>query len=146
MPKTRRARPRTVVAVAQLYSLGLSDRQLRRRVAAGWLHRLHRGVYAVGHRNITREGWWMAAVLACGEGAVLSHQAAGELWKIRQPRGRPSGAGSVEVTVPRARGARIRIGLIVHRVPTLRAGEATTRDGIPVTSPARTLLDLACRL
>src|SRR6266480_1049176 len=98
MPKTRRARPRTVVAVAQLYSLGLSDRQLRRRVAAGWLHRLHRGVCAVGHRNITREGWWMAAVLACGEGAVLSHQAAGELWKIRQPRGRPSGAGSAEGT------------------------------------------------
>src|SRR5436190_9242742 len=97
MPKKRLARPRTLAAVAnlaarqhgvvtvgQLYSLGLSDRHVRHRVAAGWLHRLHRGIYAVGHRNLAREGWWMAAVLACGEDAVLSHQAAAELWKLRR--------------------------------------------------------------
>src|SRR5215212_11087849 len=99
MPKKRPARPRTlaavaklavrqhgVVAVRQLYSLGLSDRQLRHRVACGWLHRVHRGVYAVGHLRLTLEGWWLAAVLAGGEGAILSHQAAGELWKLRQRR------------------------------------------------------------
>src|SRR6266508_2490731 len=104
MPKKRRGRPETVTAVAdlaarqhgvvsirQLYSLGLSDRQVRQRVAAGWLRRLHRGVYAIGRGNLAREGWWLAAVLACGAGAVLSHQGAAELWKLRQRRGtRPS--------------------------------------------------------
>jgi very-short-patch-repair endonuclease len=135
-----------VIAVAQLYSLGLSETQVRGRVANGWLHRVHRGVYALGHRNIPREGRWMAAVLACGHGAVLSHQSAGELWKIRQSRGQASDAVSIEVAIPRARGARSRTRVTVHRVPTLRASETTTRDGIPVTSPARTILDLARRL
>ena len=101
-----------VIAAPQLYSLGLSETQVRTRAANGLLHRVHRGVYAMGHARLTNEGRWMAAVLACGEGAVLSHQSAGELWKIRQSR----------------------------------AGETTARDGIPVTSPARTILDLARRL
>ncbi len=131
-----------VIAVAQLYSLGLSETQVGTRVANGWFHRVHRGVYAVGHARLTREGRWMAAVLAYGEGAVLSHQAAGELWKIRRSRG----GAPVEVTIPRVRGARSRAGVIVHRIPTLLAGETTIRTGIPVTTPARTLLDLAARL
>jgi very-short-patch-repair endonuclease len=131
-----------VIAVAQLYSLGLSETQVGTRVAKGWLHRIHRGVYALGRARLTREGWWMAAVLACGEGAVLSHQSAGELWKIRRSRG----PGPVEVTIPRARGARPRPGLIVHRIPTLLSSETTIQAGIPVTTPGRTLLDLAARL
>jgi very-short-patch-repair endonuclease/predicted transcriptional regulator of viral defense system len=135
-----------VIAVAQLYSLGLSETQIRTRAAQGWLHRVHRGVYALGHARLTREGRWMAAVLACGDGAVLSHECAGELWKIRQSRGAASRATPIEVAIPCARGTRSRAGLIVHRLRTLRAGETTTRDGIPVTSPARTILDLASRL
>jgi predicted transcriptional regulator of viral defense system len=135
-----------VIAAPQLYSLGLSETQVRTRAGNGLLHRVHRGVYAMGHARLTSEGRWMAAVLACGEGAVLSHQSAGELWKIRQSRGQASEAVSIEVAIPRARGARSRTGLMVHRVPTLRAGETTARDGIPVTSPARTILDLARRL
>jgi predicted transcriptional regulator of viral defense system len=137
------ARQHGVVTLAQLYSLGFSDSQVRTRAAAGWLHRLHRGVFAVGRRDLTLHGRWMAAVLACGDGAVLSHQAAGELWNIRRRRDE---APKIEITIPRRRGGRPRPGLTIHRLPTLRTSETTTRDGIPVTSPARTVLDLACRL
>jgi very-short-patch-repair endonuclease len=131
------------VTLLQLYSLGFSDSQVRTRVAAGWLHPLHRGVYAVGRRELNLHGRWMAAVLACGGAAVLSHQAAGELWNIRRRR---DGAPKIEVTIPKRRGGRPRQGLVIHRIPTLRTCETTTRDGIPVTSPVRTILDLACRL
>jgi very-short-patch-repair endonuclease len=135
------ARQHGVVTVRQLYSLGFSDGQVGTRAAAGWLHRVHRGIYAVGHDRLTREGRWMAAVLACGDCAVLSHQAAGELWRLRQRRGNVP--ARIDVAVPRRRGGRPRRGLIVHRLPTLRPDEVATNDGIPVTSPARTLLDLA---
>jgi len=153
MPKKRLGRPETVTAVAdlaarqhgvvsvkQLYSLGLSDRQVRQRVAAGWLRRVHRGVYAIGRGNPAREGWWVAAVLACGEGAVLSHQAAAELWKLRQRRGaRPA---VVEVSIPTGSGRRPRPGIALHRVTELRPEESTLHCRIPVTTPARTILDL----
>ena len=133
-----------VIATAQLYSLGLSETQVATRARNGWLHRLHRGVYAVGHRRVSRHGLWAAAVLACGEGAVLSHGAAGELWKLWQSK---EGATSRrEVTIPSQRGVLARPGLIVHRVPTLRPAETTRQDGIPVTTATRTLLDLAARL
>lgn len=72
-----------VIAAPQLYSLGLSETQVRTRAGNGLLHRVHRGVYAMGTRNLTPKGQWMAAVLASGENAVLSHQAAGELWHLR---------------------------------------------------------------
>src|SRR4249920_4033435 len=71
-----------VIAAPQLYSLGLSETQVRTRAGNGLLHRVHRGVYAMGHARLTNEGRWMAAVLACGEGAVLSHQSAAELWGL----------------------------------------------------------------
>jgi very-short-patch-repair endonuclease len=135
------ARQHGVVTVRQLYSLGFSDDQVRTLVRAGWLHRLHRGVYAVGHPRLTEHGRWMAAVLAGGPNAVLSHQAAAELWRLRQRR--QAGSASVDITVPRRAGIRPRAGLLVHRVPTLKAEETTTRDRIPVTIPARTILDLA---
>jgi very-short-patch-repair endonuclease len=85
----------------------------------------------------------MAAVLACGDGAVLSHQAAAELWNIRRRgRGRPY----LEVAVPRSNGSRRRTGIVVHRIPTMRLDEVTARHLIPVTTAARTILDLASRL
>ena len=126
----------------------MSSSTISDRVAAGHLHRIHRGVYAVGHRNLSNQGRWMAAVLACGTGAVLSHLSAGELWGIlRRPR-RLTGAGEdgevrpVHVTVPSTAGKRTPRGLRLHRSATLTAGDRTRWNGIPVTNPARTLADL----
>src|SRR3954452_21510460 len=85
-----------VVAWWQLRPRGLTRDAIRRRLEAGRLHRVHRGVYAVGHRAVTQRGRWMAAVLACGPGAVLSHRAAAALWGMRH-------GGPIEVTAPRQR-------------------------------------------
>ena len=71
-----------IATLTQLVAAGISSRGVYRRVQAGRLHRIHRGVYAVGHRALSSEGRWMAAVLACGEGAVLSHRSAAELWRL----------------------------------------------------------------
>ena len=109
-----------------------------RRVAAGWLHRLHRGVYAVGHRRLARKGHWMGAVLACGHGAVLSHRSAAALWLIR-PQGGPD---LIDVTLRTRAGRRRRRGIRVHRPRRLPNDELTTHWEIPATGPARTILDL----
>jgi len=132
-----------VIAAAQLYSLGLSETQVATRARNGWLHRIHRGVYGVGHLRLTPAGRWMAAVLACGTGAVLSHQSAAELLGVRQSGVDESASSAIDVAIPSQRGVRVRPGLIVHRIPTLRAEETTTKDAIPVTTAARTILDLA---
>jgi predicted transcriptional regulator of viral defense system len=124
-----------VVSRAQLVEIGLGASAIKRRVAFGRLQPLHRGVYAVGHRALRREAWWMAAVLAAGPGATLSYRSAAELWDIRQ-----SARARVEVSVPRHRRSTAR--LEVHVVPTA-PDELTTEAGIPVTTPARTLFDLA---
>jgi very-short-patch-repair endonuclease/predicted transcriptional regulator of viral defense system len=134
------ARQHGVVTLRQLYSLGFSDSQVRTRVTAGWLHVFHRGVYVVGLARPTLHGRWMAAVLAGGNGAILSHQAAGELWRLR--RRREAIPTTVEISIPHRRGGRPRPGLTMHRVPTLRPAETTVREGIPVTSVPRTILDL----
>ena len=90
----------------------------------------------------------MAAVLACGEGAVLSHLSAAELWGIHRPVRRPSEAGGrgevpdVHVTVPSTAGIRKRRGIVLHRSSTLIARRCTSHDGIPVTTPTRTLADV----
>ncbi len=126
-----------VVSRAQLIANGLSERQVDRRLAAGWLLRLHPGVYAVGHRAPRREARWLAAVLACGPGAVLSHRSAGALWEIID-RERPQ----PEVTV---RARRRTPGVIVHR-GRLAPADLAVHHQIPVTSPARTLADLAHQL
>ena len=89
-------------------------------------------------RRLTREGRWLAAVLALGPGAVLSHVSAAALWDIR-----PTSAARVHVTVPRSAGHPSRDRIVVHRSGTLRQPDVTSRDGIPVTSVARTQLDLA---
>jgi hypothetical protein len=129
-----------VVARRQLIALGLKSTAIARRVAAGRLHRIHAGVYAVGHPVLGPNGRRMAAVLACGPGAALSHASAGALWELR-----PSAAVLTDVSVPRPGGQR-RPRLRIHRAPDLRPDEITTKDAIPVTSPARTLLDLAAIL
>src|SRR3954469_3980913 len=131
------ARQYGLAARAQLGALGLGDTAVTKRAAAGRLHRVHRGVYAVGHRVLPACGVWMAATLACGDGAVLSHTSAAALWEIR-----PSDMVVIDVTVPGAAGRR-RPGLRVHRDPALGRDEVTRRHGIPVTTVARTLLDLA---
>jgi len=126
------ARQHGVVSRAQLLALGLSRAGIERRVAAGWLHRVHRGIYAVGHAGLTPRGRWMAAVLAGGDGAVLSHRSAGALWEISFDAHEP------EITASLHR----RPGLVVHK-GMIRRGETVTVDGIRVTKVGRTLLDLA---
>jgi very-short-patch-repair endonuclease len=115
----------------------MSSSTISRRVREGWLHRIHRGVYAVGNPNLTREGHWMAAVLACGPEAVLSHESAAVLWGIS-----PNGPPAIHVTVPGAGGRKRRRGIVIHRSTTLGRDETTRRKNIPVTSRARTLRDL----
>lgn len=123
-----------VVARRQLLAIGFTARAIQRRIDAGRLHPLYRGVYAVGHARVSRDGRWLAAVLASGERSVLSHRAAAALWGIRQYTGR------AEVTIPR--GSRGRAAIVARR-SSLQPDEITEVRGIPVTTVARTLLDLA---
>jgi very-short-patch-repair endonuclease/predicted transcriptional regulator of viral defense system len=122
-----------VVARRQLLALGLGDRAIDHRLACGRLHPIRRGVYAVGHAVLTPRGRWLAAVLGAGTGAVLSHGAAAALWGLGP-------TGQIEVTVPVKRASRP--GLTVH-ASRLAGDETTEVDGIPVTTVARTILDLA---
>jgi very-short-patch-repair endonuclease len=126
-----------VVSLSQLQFMGLSSRAVRDRVAAGRLTRIHRGVYAVGHGRLTGHGRWMAAVLALGDGAVLSHRSAAALHGIR-----PDNRATTDITLP-SRSARPRPGIRVHKSSTLTAADVTTMDGIRCTTVARTLLDMA---
>jgi predicted transcriptional regulator of viral defense system len=128
------ARQHGVVALAQLVELGLSESGVRDRVASGRLHRLHAGVYAVGHRVLKRQGHWMAAVLACGGDAALSHRTAAAALGIR-----PTAQSRIEVTSPRRCQ---RPGIHAH-VARLAPAELTVVDRIPCATVARTLLDLA---
>src|SRR3954454_634415 len=122
-----------VVRRATLTAAGLTRGEIDSRIARGALHRVHRGVYAVGHRSLSAEGRWLAAVLACGPGSVLSHTSATALWKIAEERGGP------HVTAPH----RLRPPAVVAHEGRLTGADVTIRAGIPVTSPARTLADLA---
>ena len=124
-----------VLARRQLLQAGLGKSAIDSRVQSGRLLLLHRGVYAVGHSRLTQRGRWMAAVLACGEGAALSHSSAAALWGLMRARG-----PSIHVTSQHGRGGRTVITL--HR-SRLHPEDRTRRDGIPVTSLPRTLLDLA---
>jgi very-short-patch-repair endonuclease len=126
-----------IVDVERLRDVGASRTQIGRRLEAMRFVRLYRGVYAVGHRRLTKEGWWLAAVRAIGAGAVLSHVHAAALFDLR-----PAPAGRVNVTVVSS-GRRQRKGIRVHSVRVLPPEEVTTQRRIPVTTPARTLADLA---
>jgi len=107
-----------VVSARQLHAAGITARMVERRTQAGRLHRIHHGVYAVGH-------------------AMLSHRSAAELWELLPVR-----AGVVDVTVPGRNGRRRRPGLRIHRPSSLPGSASTTRRRIAVTTPARTIADL----
>jgi very-short-patch-repair endonuclease len=126
-----------VVSRRQLLDIGFTTEAIRHRINRGRLHPVYRGVYAVGRPELTREGWWMAAVLSCGDGAVLSHLTAAVLWGIRPRHGR-----RIDVSVPGNRAPR-RPGIAVHRRVAV---DSARHKGIPVTSVASTLIDIAPRL
>jgi hypothetical protein len=124
-----------VVTRAQLLAAGITPAEIRRRMRRGALIRVHPGVYRVGHRARSVEATFLAAVWACGDGAVLSGRAAAYLWGlVKGPAPAP------EVTTPVKRS--------VQGVATRRSRhiEATTRRGIPITTVPRTLVDLASHL
>jgi hypothetical protein len=139
------ARQHGVISSPQLHACGLDASGVQRRVKAGRLHRVHRGVYAVGHPNISNEGRWMAAVLACGAGAALSHRSAAGLWGMLpspRPGRRIDSAELIHVTVASDSGRAARQGIRLHRSLTVSPADLTLRAGIPVTKPTRTLTDL----
>lgn len=126
-----------VVARWQLLRLGFSVDAVRHCVESGRLHRVARGVYALGRRGLDRRGEWMAAVLGAGPGAVLSHGSAACLWGIGDER--PIG---IEVSVA-TRSAHRRPGVVVHRRSRLQDWERVTHDLIPVTNVVATVVDVA---
>jgi very-short-patch-repair endonuclease len=126
-----------IVARRQLVELGLAKRTIDRRLAARSLHLIHRGVYSVGHRGLTPHGYWLAAALAVGPRAVLSHRSAAALWGLRS-----TAASRVDVIAPR-RGRLSRPGIAVHTTRHLPDRDRAVRAGIPVTSVPRTLVDVA---
>lgn len=125
-----------VVSRAQLLALGFTKGAIEHRVKTGRLHLVVRGVYAVGRRDLRREGRWMAAVLACGPGAALSHCSAAALWGFGKEH-----SDYIDVSVRRGSEARLP-GVRCHRRPTLPDEAITTRLNIPLTQPAQTFIDL----
>jgi len=144
-----------IVTTKQLVDAGLSRAAIAKRVKAGRLYRVHQGVYSVGHDGLSEAARWMAAVLACGPGAALSHGAAAVHWGLLRPLD-----GPIDVTVPKRTGRSRRRGLRIHRCPDLleRATLSTNglqtrpqrlvtvRDHIPVTTVPRTLFDIRATL
>lgn len=132
------ARQHGVVSIAQIQAAGLDKHQVLHRVRTARLHRIHLGVFTVGHAHLSREGRWMAAALAGGDAAVLSHRSAASLWALLPYRER----SEIEISVPGDGGRRKRDGIRLHRCPSLSAERVTRRQGIPVTTPSRTISDL----
>jgi len=124
-----------VVATRQLATLGFSRSAIRRMCERGWLFRIHRGVYAVGHPRLTLHGRWMAAVLACGAEAVLSHHQAAALHELRRAPWSP-----IHVTAPRPRE---HAGVDCHVARGMRGRPRLIVAGIPITSVERVFLDMA---
>lgn len=138
------ARQHGVVTRAQLADLGLTPGAMDNRVRSGRLRVLHRGVYLLGPLvGALRPRWCgeMAAVIACGPGAVASHESAARVWGLIPS---PTPTSPVHVTVP-GRHVR-RPGIWTHRVAAFPTGDTAVAEAVPVTAPARTLLDLAARL
>lgn len=148
------ARQHGVISARQLQEeAGLSPNGVARRVRSGRLHRLHQGVYAVGHIAPSLEREWMAAVLACGRGSpgisaagetvlewwggAVSHRSAATLWKLLS-----FADGPVDISIPGDGGKKRPRGICVYRSLTLLPADVTLKDGIPVTKPARTISDL----
>ncbi|HEX6780415.1 MAG TPA: type IV toxin-antitoxin system AbiEi family antitoxin domain-containing protein [Solirubrobacterales bacterium] len=124
-----------VVGRRQLLEAGWSEEEIEWRIGSGRLHRIHAAAYAVGHRDISRHGRWMAAVLASGPDAVLSHWSAAALWMIR-----PNSSSVIDVTDPVK--SRTWDGIRRHH-KALPPDEVTLEVGIPVTTVPRTIFDLA---
>jgi very-short-patch-repair endonuclease len=124
-----------VVARSQLLDVGFSPKEVTDRLARGMLQSLHHGVYAVGHRALAPHGRWLAAVLACGPDAVLSHRSAAALWDLR-----PTTRTAVDVIAPRTRHRRS--GINLHLPRCLQPEHRTEHNGIPCATVARTLADL----
>jgi uncharacterized protein DUF559 len=129
-----------VLTRSDLDELGFSKMAIEHRIATGRLHPIARGVYAVGRSDLDRHGRWMAAVLACGGDALLSHRSAAGLWGIGYEE-----KGRVDVTI-RRRSALERVGIKVRARPKLPERCVVRRHGIPVTDPVQTLIDLATEL
>lgn len=129
-----------VVASDQLREIGYTRQAIHHRIRTGRLYPLHRGVYVVGRPHVTDHGRWMAAILACGGGVVLSHSSAAALWRIGREK-----RGLVELSLA-SLSRRRRPGLQIHQRPSLQDRDMTVEYGIPVTTPIQTLIDLALRL
>lgn len=125
-----------VVTRRQLLDAGITERMIGKRIAVGHLVKLHRGVYAVGHTHLRIEGFWLAAVLAVGDRAALSHRDAAGLHGLR-----PSNRTRIDVSTTNERKPTAKIH--VHGRRLLAARDVTNVQGIPVTTVARTLVDLA---
>ena len=108
------ARQHGVITARQLTMAGMGRMAISERSRNGQLHRIHRGVYAVGHKGLSLHGRFMAAVLACGEGAVLSHGSAAVLWELLRPLD-----GPIHVSIPSTSGRTRRPGIHLHRSPSL---------------------------
>jgi very-short-patch-repair endonuclease len=128
------------VTLTQLVRAGFSDNAIRHRLGNGSLHRPYRGVYSLGRPPVTANEHRMAAVLACGRGAALSHATAGDQLDLRA-----SASALIDVTSPTGAGRRL-AGIRAHRSRNLAPCDTVLVDGIPTTSWARTLLDLASTL
>jgi very-short-patch-repair endonuclease len=131
------ARQRGLVIRKQLVEIGLTPEAIDHWLRSARLHPLYRGVYLLGHAGVTEGARELGAVLACGRGAAISHRSAAWLWRLL-----PAATGDVEVTVA-GRDCRSRPGIRVHRVRDLDPRDTRKLGGIPITSPARTILDLA---
>jgi very-short-patch-repair endonuclease len=131
------ARQFGVVTIQELHECGLTAGAIKYRVASRRLQRLWRGVYAFGHQELKPEGRLIAAVFACGPGAVLSHRSAAAHWELL-----PTAAARLDVSVPRGGGRSQRPGIRLHCPRRLDPEHVTERDGIPITTVARTLVDL----
>jgi very-short-patch-repair endonuclease len=151
------ARQHGVVTRRQLEACGLGSKAITIRVRKGQLHRVHHGVYAVGHPALSHRGRFMAAVLACGKGAVVSHSSAAVLWELLRPLD-----GPVHISTPSTSGRKKRRGIRLHRCPSLQTPAepspspsclnqeggrgrrliTTHRHNIPVTTVQRTIEDL----
>jgi very-short-patch-repair endonuclease len=132
------ARQHGVVARRQLLRIGLGEDAIDHRLSSGRLGKIERGVYALGHQELRREGRVLAAVLAIGDHVVLSHRSAAALWGLR-----PWSGAFVEITRRGPGGTLRRPGRIQHRSADLPSSEITIERGVPTTTVARTLLDLA---
>jgi predicted transcriptional regulator of viral defense system len=129
------ARQHGLLRLVQLLAAGLSRQTISRRVREGRLHRIYQGVYALGHRGLSRHGLWLAGTFAAGAGAGLSHLCATALWDVRELR-----TDFVDVVAPKRR--RIKGPVRIHVSRTLVPSDITVRKGIPVTTVARTCVDL----